>query len=93
MAEVPELGPVVTGMLIGVVIGALGHLLVSGRPGAVAWHTPLIGVVGGFLGTVLASVVGVPDTEPLHGGRMGLQTCCSVFGVATAVLIRRRPDR
>jgi uncharacterized membrane protein YeaQ/YmgE (transglycosylase-associated protein family) len=81
------LGGIATGLLI----GGLGHLLVARRPGVPLWSTPLIGVCGAFLGTVIAAVAGVPDDHGVHGVRLGMQTAGAVLAVVAAVLIGRRP--
>jgi hypothetical protein len=80
-----------SGIAAGLVIGGLGHLFVTGRPGVPLWSTPLIGVCGAFLGTVIAAVAGVPDHHGMHGVRLAMQTTAAVLAVAAAVLIGRRP--
>lgn len=86
----PEIGGAVTGILIGAVTGGAGHILLAGRAGVRRWHIPLIGLAGGFMGTVLAAVIGVPVSEPIHHVRLTLQTAGAVVAVAAAILMRRR---
>jgi hypothetical protein len=80
-----------SGLVTGLVVGGLGHLFVVRRAGVPPWSTPLIGVCGAFLGTVIAAVAGVPDDHGLHGVRFAMQAAAAVLAVAAAVLIGRRP--
>ena len=81
-----------SGLAAGLVAGGLGHLLIARRAGVPIWSTPLIGVCGAFLGTVIAAVAGVPDDAGLHGVRFGMQAGSAVLAVGTAVIIGRRPE-
>ncbi|MGZ6780964.1 MAG: GlsB/YeaQ/YmgE family stress response membrane protein [Mycobacterium sp.] len=51
---------VITAILIGIVVGVLGRLLVPGKQPIGMLVTVLIGIVGAFLGTALARVLGIP---------------------------------
>jgi uncharacterized membrane protein YeaQ/YmgE (transglycosylase-associated protein family) len=81
-----------SGLATGLVAGGIGHLFVARRAGVPRWSTPLIGVCGAFLGTVIAAVAGVPDDAGLHGVRFAMQAGSAVLAVASAVVIGRRPE-
>ncbi|MFI0795857.1 GlsB/YeaQ/YmgE family stress response membrane protein [Micromonospora rubida] len=49
----------VSALLVGLVVGALGRLVVPGRRTAPLWLTLVVGVVAALLGTILARLVGV----------------------------------
>jgi uncharacterized membrane protein YeaQ/YmgE (transglycosylase-associated protein family) len=52
------LGDVVAILLTGLIVGALGRLAVPGRDPMPLWLTILIGVVGSFVGGVVAVALG-----------------------------------
>ncbi|MGW1059139.1 GlsB/YeaQ/YmgE family stress response membrane protein [Micromonospora sp. NBC_01412] len=49
----------VSALLVGLVVGALGRLVVPGRRTAPLWLTLVVGVVAALLGTILARLAGV----------------------------------
>ncbi|NKZ04077.1 transglycosylase [Actinomadura latina] len=53
------IGGLVAAVVLGAVIGALGRLLVPGRPGMPGWLLMAAGVVAAFAGTGLAQVFGL----------------------------------
>jgi uncharacterized membrane protein YeaQ/YmgE (transglycosylase-associated protein family) len=52
------LGDVVAILLTGLIVGALGRLAVPGRDPMPLWLTILIGIVGSFIGGVVAIAIG-----------------------------------
>jgi uncharacterized membrane protein YeaQ/YmgE (transglycosylase-associated protein family) len=52
------LGDVIAILLTGLVVGALGRLAVPGRDPMPLWLTVLIGIVGSFIGGVVAIAIG-----------------------------------
>jgi uncharacterized membrane protein YeaQ/YmgE (transglycosylase-associated protein family) len=52
------LGDVVAILLTGLIVGALGRLAVPGRDPMPLWLTVLIGIVGSFIGGVVAIAIG-----------------------------------
>nr|WP_231991380.1 GlsB/YeaQ/YmgE family stress response membrane protein [Mycobacterium ulcerans] len=51
---------VITDILIGTVIGVLGRLVVPGRQSIGVLVTILVGIVSAFIGTAIATAVGIP---------------------------------
>jgi uncharacterized membrane protein YeaQ/YmgE (transglycosylase-associated protein family) len=81
-----------TAIIIGLIIGALGRLVVPGRQNIKIWLTLLIGVAAALLGTVIAGLLGVDDTGGLDWIELALQIGLAAGGVAlVAGLQRRRP--
>ncbi|MFI5937381.1 GlsB/YeaQ/YmgE family stress response membrane protein [Actinoplanes sp. NPDC051494] len=80
-------------LAIGLTVGAAGHLFVARHQQVPWWSTALFGIGAAFLGTVVASALGVPDDHPFHGVRVALQAVCAVLGVALAILLSRRGGR
>jgi uncharacterized membrane protein YeaQ/YmgE (transglycosylase-associated protein family) len=52
------LGDVIAILLTGLIVGALGRLAVPGRDPMPLWLTILIGIVGSFVGGVVAVAIG-----------------------------------
>ena len=47
---------IISAIIIGLIIGALGRLVVPGRQSIPIWLTIIIGIVAAFVGTLLAAV-------------------------------------
>lgn len=57
------LGSILVTILVGAIIGALGRLVVPGRQHIRWWLTILIGIAAAFLGTLIATWLGVNNTR------------------------------
>ena len=71
-----------TALIIGLVIGALGRLVVPGKQNIPIWLTLLIGVVAAFIGTLVAGAFGVDDTPGIDWIELLLQVGFAAIGVA-----------
>jgi uncharacterized membrane protein YeaQ/YmgE (transglycosylase-associated protein family) len=80
----------ITAIIIGLIIGALGRLVVPGKQNIPIWLTLLIGVVAAILGTLLAGAFGVADTRGLDWIELALQVGLAAVGVALAGGVARR---
>jgi uncharacterized membrane protein YeaQ/YmgE (transglycosylase-associated protein family) len=69
-------------LVIGLIIGALGRLVVPGRQGIPVWLTVLIGVVAALLGTLLANRLGVGDTRGIDWIELLIQIALAAGGVS-----------
>lgn len=77
---------VVTALIIGLIIGALGRLVIPGRQNIPIWLTMVIGVVAALLGTVLANAVGIStNTSGPDWGELLVQVLLAAAGVALVV--------
>ena len=81
-----------TAIIIGLIIGALGRLVVPGKQNIPIWLTMLIGVVAAILGTLIAGAIGVADTRGIDWIELILQVAFAAVGVAIVggVTARRR---
>lgn len=79
-----EVTGILSAILIGLLIGALGRLVVPGEQNIPTWLTLLIGVVAAFLGTVVAAAFGVADTRGIDWIELILQVVFAAFGVSIA---------
>jgi uncharacterized membrane protein YeaQ/YmgE (transglycosylase-associated protein family) len=79
-----------TALIIGLIIGALGRLVVPGRQRIPIWLTLLIGVVAALVGTLLAGAIGVDDTPGIDWIELALQVGLAALGVAAIAGARAR---
>ncbi len=83
----------ITALIIGLIIGALGRLVLPGKQDIPIWLTMLIGVVAAFIGTFLASAIGVADTRGIDWIELALQIGLAAAGVALVAGMRGRRTR
>lgn len=84
---------IVTAIIIGLIVGALGRLVVPGRQSMPIWLTIVVGIVAAFIGTALAHAIGISTNTPgVDWGELLCQVIVAAVGVAivTAVGSRRR---
>ena len=84
---------IITAIIIGLIIGALGRLVVPGRQQIGIWLTLLIGVVAALVGTLIASAIGVSDTRGIDWVELILQIALAAAGVALVAGIAGRRGR
>jgi len=74
---------VISAILIGVVVGALGRLAVPGKQAIPIWLTIVVGIVAAFLGTAIARAVGIPTaTSGIDWLELLVQVIVAAIGVA-----------
>jgi uncharacterized membrane protein YeaQ/YmgE (transglycosylase-associated protein family) len=74
---------IITALIVGLVIGALGRLVVPGRQNIPIWLTMVIGVVAALLGTVLARALGIAtETAGIDWLELLIQVALAAVGVA-----------
>jgi uncharacterized membrane protein YeaQ/YmgE (transglycosylase-associated protein family) len=84
---------IITAIIVGLIIGALGRLVVPGKQNIPIWLTILIGIVAALIGTFIASALGVNDTRGIDWIELIIQIVLAAVGVSIAAgtLGRRRP--
>ncbi|MDF5754410.1 GlsB/YeaQ/YmgE family stress response membrane protein [Spongiactinospora sp. TRM90649] len=86
-----EITGIISALLIGIVIGALGRLVLPGRQRIPIWLTIVIGVVAALIGTGIAAALGVADTAGVDWIELGIQVALAALGVSvTAGVYGRR---
>src|SRR5438034_7886219 len=75
---------IITAIIIGLIIGALGRLVVPGRQHIPIWLTIIIGVVAALIGTAIAGGLGVADTKGVDWIELIIQIGLAAVGVALA---------
>jgi uncharacterized membrane protein YeaQ/YmgE (transglycosylase-associated protein family) len=81
---------IITALIVGLIIGALGRLVVPGKQNIPIWLTMVIGVVAALLGTVIARAVGLADTNGVDWTELLFQIVLAAIGVALVVGVRGR---
>jgi uncharacterized membrane protein YeaQ/YmgE (transglycosylase-associated protein family) len=77
-----EVTGIITAIIIGLIIGALGRLVVPGKQNIPIWLTMLIGVVAAIIGTFIASALGVDDTGGIDWIELLIQVVVAAIGVS-----------
>ncbi|MEU8301222.1 GlsB/YeaQ/YmgE family stress response membrane protein [Micromonospora sp. NPDC048909] len=77
-----EVTGIFTAIIIGLIIGALGRLVVPGKQNIPIWLTLLIGVLAAILGTIVAGALGVDDTSGVDWIELIIQVVFAAIGVA-----------
>ena len=75
-------GGIISAIVIGAIIGALGRLFVRGKQNLSWVLTIVIGIVAALLGTWLASLLGVRDTGGIDWIELALQVVLAAVGVS-----------
>ncbi len=73
-------------IIIGLVIGALGRLVLPGRQKIPIWLTIVVGIVAALIGTAIVGEL--RDTDGVDWVELVVQVALAAAGVALAVAIR-----
>ncbi|WP_433609987.1 GlsB/YeaQ/YmgE family stress response membrane protein [Dactylosporangium sp. CA-139114] len=74
---------IITALIVGLIIGALGRLVVPGRQNMPIWLTIVVGIIAAFLGTLIANAIGIStDTPGVDWGELLVQVVVAAIGVA-----------
>ncbi|SEG35855.1 Uncharacterized membrane protein YeaQ/YmgE, transglycosylase-associated protein family [Thermomonospora echinospora] len=81
---------IITAIIIGAIIGALGRLVLPGRQPIGILLTIGVGIVAALIGTALAQQVGVATTKGVDWIELVFQIGLAAVGVALVAAFRRR---
>lgn len=81
---------IIMALIVGLIIGALGRLVVPGKQNIPLWLTMLIGVGAALLGTVLARAMGANTNDGFSIVELLVQVVLAAIGVALVVGISGR---
>ncbi len=86
---------IITALIVGLIIGALGRLVVPGRQDLPIWLTIVVGIIAAFLGTAIARAFGVDSTPGFDWTELLFQVIVAAVGVALVAGLygRRRAVR
>jgi len=73
---------IISALIVGLIIGALGRLVLPGRQSIPLWLTVGIGIVAALVGTLIANALGVGSTRGLDWIEFFIQVALAAVGVA-----------
>ena len=81
---------IISAIVIGAIIGALGRLLLRGKQNISILVTIIVGIVAALLGTWLAGLVGVETTDGIDWIELIFQVVLAAIGVSIVAGSSRR---
>jgi uncharacterized membrane protein YeaQ/YmgE (transglycosylase-associated protein family) len=76
------LGLIISAIVVGLIIGALGRLVLPGRQDISIWLTIAIGIAAALIGSLIASALGVGNTSGIDWIKLIIQVALAALGVA-----------
>ena len=76
------LGLIISAIVVGLIIGALGRLVLPGRQDIPIWLTILIGIGAALIGTFIANALGFGVTRGIDWIELIIQVALAAAGVA-----------
>jgi uncharacterized membrane protein YeaQ/YmgE (transglycosylase-associated protein family) len=73
---------IISAIIVGLIIGALGRLVLPGRQAIPIWLTILIGIAAAILGTLIANALDVGSTRGVDWIELLIQIALAAVGVA-----------
>jgi uncharacterized membrane protein YeaQ/YmgE (transglycosylase-associated protein family) len=74
---------IIMAIIVGLIVGALGRLVLPGRQSIPVWLTIVVGIVAALLGTALARALGIPTaTSGIDWLELLVQVILAAVGVA-----------
>lgn len=87
------IGSIISAIVIGLIIGALGRLVLPGRQRISILLTILVGIVAALIGSAIARALGVADTNGIDWIELIIQVALAAVGVSLVSGIRGRSIR
>jgi uncharacterized membrane protein YeaQ/YmgE (transglycosylase-associated protein family) len=76
------IGLIISAIVVGLIVGALGRLVLPGRQDISIVLTIVIGIVAALIGSLIASALGVGDTHGIDWIKLIIQVALAAAGVA-----------
>jgi uncharacterized membrane protein YeaQ/YmgE (transglycosylase-associated protein family) len=83
-------GGIISAIIIGAILGVVGRVVAPGRQPIPWWLTILVGIVAAIIGTFIARLFGVADTNGIDWIEIILQVIVAAIGVTIAAGIWTR---
>jgi uncharacterized membrane protein YeaQ/YmgE (transglycosylase-associated protein family) len=81
---------IISAIVVGLIIGALGRLVVPGKQNIPIWLTIVVGIVAALIGTFIARFLGVADTRGFDWIELIIQIVLAAGGVILAANLYAR---
>ena len=73
---------IISAIIVGAIIGALGRLVVRGRQNISIVATIVIGIIAALIGTFIANALGVGNTNGIDWIKLTIQVVLAAVGVS-----------
>lgn len=73
---------IISAIIVGAIIGALGRLVVRGRQNISILATIVIGIIAALIGTFIANALGVGNTNGIDWIKLAIQVVLAAVGVS-----------
>ena len=73
---------IISAIIVGLIIGALGRLVLPGKQNIPVWLTIVVGIGAALLGTAIARGMGLADTPGVDWTEILIQVALAAVGVA-----------
>ena len=87
------IGGIISAIVVGIIIGALGRLFAPGKQRISILVTILVGIAAALLGTWIASMISAEDTPGIDWIELIIQIVLAVLGVTLAAQLLGRRSR
>jgi uncharacterized membrane protein YeaQ/YmgE (transglycosylase-associated protein family) len=84
------IGGIISAIIVGLVVGALGRLLLPGRQRIGIVLTVLVGIVAAFAGTAVARAIGMAESPGIDWVEVGFQVALAAVGVGIVAAVMGR---
>ncbi len=81
---------IISAIIVGLIIGALGRLVVPGPQSIPIWLTIVVGIVAALIGTAIARAAGWATTDGIDWIEIIIQVLLAAVGVALVAGMRGR---
>ena len=81
---------IISAIVVGLIVGALGRLVVPGKQNIPIWLTIVVGIVAALIGTFIARILGVADTRGFDWIELIIQIVLAAGGVILAANVYGR---
>ncbi len=81
---------IIQAIIIGAIIGFLGRLAAPGKQNIPIWLTIVVGIVAAFIGTYIARLFGIADTNGIDWLELIIQVIVAAVGVSVVAGIYGR---
>ena len=73
---------IISAIIVGLIVGALGRLVLPGKQNIPVWLTIVVGIGAALLGTAIARGMGLADTPGIDWTEILIQVVLAAVGVA-----------
>ena len=84
---------IISAIMVGLIIGALGRLVLPGRQNIPIWLTIVVGIGAALVGTAIARNMGLADTPGIDWTEILIQVVLAAIGVALVAGFSGRRSR